>query len=174
IATVAFQEGTAWADFIPSFNDILPQQGSNRKIYAGDSRLANVVYREGTLFTTHTVFAPATSPTRAGVQWWEVSPGGRIPKQVGRLADPANELHYAYPSIAVNRDLDVLLGFNRFWTNRYASAYYAWRSVADTPNLLRPVTLLKLGEAVYFKTNFFGNNVWGDWSATTVDPLNDT
>jgi len=150
-----------------------PQLGSANKILAGDSRLANVVFRNSTLWTTHTIFLPVGSPTRSAVQWWEFSPGGGF-QQDGILQGNVN--FYAFPSIAVNRDNAMLLGYSLFASNQYPSAAYSYRSdVPDDPlNLLRPSTALKAGEAPYNVTTAAGFSLWGDWSATTVDPDNDT
>lgn len=172
IRSDVFPFADAWADFIPNFRDILPQLGSTRKIYGGDARLANVVYREGTLYAAHTIFLPPNNPGQAAVQWWEVTPGGST-RQTGRI-ESAGNVDYAYPSVAVNRNLEMLIGFNRFASNRYAGGWYNFRDRHDVPGSLRQVTLLKDGEAPYYKPNFYTNNVWGDWSASTVDPLNDT
>src|SRR6185369_8843959 len=45
-----------WGDFQ---GGRLPQSGSANGIYAGDSRLVNVVYRNSSLWASHTVFLPA-------------------------------------------------------------------------------------------------------------------
>src|SRR5262249_27328913 len=85
---------------------------------------------------------------------------------------------YAFPSIAVNRNEDALLGFSRFSPFQFASGNYAFRSCQDPPNTFRTDFVLKDGEAPYYKTvfgtNFIGfENRWGDFSATVVDPVND-
>src|SRR5688572_28083871 len=68
--------GSGWDSFAPGDEDFLPQLGATNKIYAWDSRIQNVVYREGLLWATHTVFYPSVAPNRAAVQWWSFTPGG--------------------------------------------------------------------------------------------------
>jgi hypothetical protein len=165
-----------WADFPPNEADFAPQLGSARKIQNNDSRIMNLVYRNGSLWTTHNVFLPAGAPTRTAVQWWQFPPTGTSPispTQFGRIDDAGGTIFYAFPTIAVNRQNDALLGYSTFSANQYASANYAFRSWTDPANSFRADTLLKAGEAPYYKTFSGPDNRWGDYSTTVVDPSND-
>jgi subtilisin-like proprotein convertase family protein len=167
--------GSSWTFFPPNGDDFAPQQGTTRKIQLNDSRIQNVVYRGGSLWCAQTIFLPnSATPTRAAVQWWELAPEGTI-RQRGRIDDASAPLtFYAFPSIAVNKNRDVLIGFSRFSSQQYASANYALRTGADPPNTLRlPDVILKAGGAPYDKDFGSGRNRWGDYSSTVVDPLND-
>jgi hypothetical protein len=113
------------------------------------------------------------------VQWWQIAPNNppsSAPSvaQAGRIEDPNGILFYAFPSIAVNKHDDVLIGFSRFSSNQYASANYAFRSGSDIANTMRNDVVLKAGEAKYYKTYSGASNRWGDYSHSQVDPLNDT
>ncbi len=152
--------------------DFMPQLGSLNKIDGGDSRIQNVVYRNGSLWTTHTVFLPAATPTRAAVQWWEIATNGVV-KQFGRLEDATGKTNYGYPTIAVNKNSDALIGYSRFATNQYASGNYSFRFSFDATNTLRDDTVFKSGESAYYKTFGGPDNRWGDYSSTVVDPVND-
>lgn len=68
----------------------------------------------------------------------------------------------------------MLVGFSSFSSNQYASASYVYRNYYDTLNTMRAVTLIKAGEGRYYKALSSGRNRWGDYSATMVDPTNDT
>jgi len=149
-----------------------PQLGSTTRISTNDNRMQNVVYRNGSLWAAHTVFLPAASPTRASVQWWQVTTAGGI-SQRGRIDDGTATNFYAFPSIAVNNANNVLIGYSRFAANRYASANYSFRLGTDAANTLQPDFTFKAGEDTYVKTFGSGNNRWGDYSATVVDPVND-
>lgn len=153
--------------------DFLPQLGITRKIDGGDARIQNLVYRNGRLWTTHTIFLPATTPTRTAVQWWQINTNGTV-QQVGRIDGGSSNTFYAYPSIAVNKNNDALLGYSRFSSNQYPSANYSFRFSGDSANTFRDDTLLKAGESPYFKTLGGADNRWGDYSATVVDPVDDT
>lgn len=157
--------------------DFAPQIGSTRKIQTNDSRLQSVVYRNGSLWCVHTVFLPAGgSPTRSAIQWWELNPSGGLnaaPRQFGRVDDPTAYVFYAFPSIAVNKHSNVLIGYSRFSSGTFASNVYSFRAATDPPNTLRSNKVLKGGEAPYYKPNPEAKNRWGDYSSTVVDPSSD-
>ncbi|HYG79854.1 MAG TPA: proprotein convertase P-domain-containing protein, partial [Pyrinomonadaceae bacterium] len=153
--------------------DFAPQLGSTNKIQTNDSRIQSVVYRNGSLWAAQTIFLPnSPSPTRSSIQWWQITPAGAV-QQRGRVDDPTGAKFYAFPSIAVNKNNDVLIGYSRFSSQQYASANYAFRAGTDPANTLGTEVVLKAGAAPYFKTFGGGRNRWGDYSNTVVDPLND-
>jgi phosphatidylinositol-3-phosphatase len=162
-----------WSDSSPGGGNFAPQFGSPHRINNGDSVIHNVVHRNGSLWCAQTVYLPAGAPTRSGIQWWQLSVTGAI-LQRGRIEDPSGNRFYGFPSIAVNQNNDALVGYSRFSASQYAGANYAFRAAADPPGTLRDEVVLKGGEAPYFKPNGSGNNKWGDFSSTIVDPSNDT
>ncbi|MGH7948488.1 MAG: hypothetical protein ACREQF_04620, partial [Candidatus Binataceae bacterium] len=166
-----------WSDFPPGFADFAPQPGTTSKIDNGDARMLSCIYRNGKLWAAHGVFLPAGgAPTRASAQWWQIdtAPGnlGAV-LQFGRVDDPSGSLFFAYPTLAVNQNNDLLIGYSRFSATQFASGNYAFRAGSDPPNTLRDDTVLKAGEASYFKTFSGTSNRWGDYSSTAVDPVND-
>ena len=161
-----------WDSFSPTFDNFASQKGSPDKIYIGDARVQNAVYRNGFLWFCQHVFFPAGNPQRTALQWLSVTPGGEV-DQVGYLEDPAGIKSYAYPSLAVNTDGDVLIGFSSFSAQQYPTAGYAFHAYQDGSGALRQEDVLKAGEASFFVSDE-GVNHWGDWSATVVDPQNDT
>jgi len=166
--------GDTWADGAPSDSDFAPQAGSYFKVDTGDSRIQNCVLRAGALWCVHTVFLPAAQPVRSAVEWFQVDVGTSSVAQRGRVDDPTGTKFYAYPSIAVNRASDVLIGFAQFSAQAYPSAGYALRAGTDPPNTLQPGVVFKSGEAAYVGPNSDeGSNRWGDISSTMVDPLDD-
>jgi hypothetical protein len=174
LSVVGFPAGSAW-DSVPPIADQAPQNNppSFRGIATNDSRILGVVYRNGSLWTTHTVFAPTPGPRgRALVQWWQLSPAAAV-QQNGRIDDSTGTNFYAFPSLAVNKLGDAFLGFSCFAQTRFASACYALRRSTDAPNTFEDVASLKDGLAKYVKTFGGPENRWGDYSATQVDPVND-
>ncbi len=172
--TPALSAANAWAFNPANGDDFAPQLGSTEKIQTNDSRIQSVVYRAGSLWAAHTVFLPAepATATRASVQWWQLSTAGAI-QQRGRVDDPTAAKFYAFPSIAVNKNKDVLIGYSRFSSQTYAGAAYSFRAGTDAANTLRDPATLRNGSAPYFKTFDGTRNRWGDYSSTVVDPLND-
>ncbi len=175
---VAYPTGpSAWQAFSPVAN-FAPQLGSSENIQTEDGRIQSCVYRNGSLWASHTVYLPATgTPTRTAAQWWQInmsaSAFGQV-QQFGRIDDPSAANFYAYPSLAVNQYGDMMLGYTHFGTGIYASAAYSIHLASDPPNTMGSEVILKAGEASYFKDFGTGENRWGDFTATVVDPVDDT
>ncbi len=177
ITPLSFVIGAAWADMEPTFTgaDFAPQGPGcgTQKIQTNDSRVQNVVFRNGRMWATHTVFLPSGTPDRASVQWWEIQTDTTV-TQRGLVDGGSPARFYAFPSIAVNKDDDVLLGFSSFAPDEFASAQYTFRLASDPANTMQQPVLLKAGEDCYYKDFATGKNRWGDFSATVVDPVDDT
>jgi len=155
--------------------DFGPQLDTARRVQNNDQRIQSAVFRHGSLWCAQTIFLPAGGqPLRAAVQWWEINPLTGVILQRGRIDDPLGENFHAFPSIAVNKDRDVLVGYSRFSANQYVSGNYSFRAAADAPGAMREGVVLKSGEGSYERTNSGTANRWGDYSATMVDPANDT
>ncbi len=177
-AGIAYPTGSkSWQMSAPVTN-FAPQSGSSSGIDNGDDRILSCVYRNGSLWAAHTVFLPASGTvTRSSAQWWQINTAsgslGSV-QQFGRVDDPSGALFFAYPSLAVNNNNDMLIGYSRFSASQYASGNYSFRSGSDPNNTLQSDTVLKPGEATYYKDFGTGANRWGDFSNTAVDPVNDT
>lgn len=161
-----------WSSLGGSGADFAPQKGSSSKIQTNDSRMMNVVYRNGSLWGAHTVFLPAGGATRSAIQWWQIGVDGSV-QQRGRIDDSTGSTFTAYPSIAVNLNDDVLIGYSRFSADEYAAAASSFRYGTDAADTMRPSMTLKAGVAPYYKTFSGTKNRWGDYSAAAVDPVND-
>src|SRR5439155_4788512 len=112
-------------------------------------------------------------PTRNAVQWWQLTTAGAV-QQRGRIDDASGATFYAYPSIAVNANSDVLIGYSRFSASQYASGNYSFRQSCNAANTLQSDAVLKEGEGPYYKIGMTSQkNRWGDYSSTVVDPVND-
>jgi hypothetical protein len=166
-----------------NFNKLdAPQPNCGTAINTNDSRLLNAVWRNGKVWTTHSVGAgsgitDAAPPSKAEIAWYEMDPTdgaafpGGLPLQQGRVVDAG--LAFSFPSIAVNNTECVALGFSGAGAAAFASAFYTLRTSSDPPGFMNPPALLKAGEGHYFKTQGTGRNRWGDYSATVIDPLDD-
>lgn len=161
-----------WDNGAGNAGNFLPQLGSSELINSVDSRMENVIYRNGKLWAVHHVFLPAGNPQRTAVQWWNLDTDGVILER-GRIDDPTNLFSFAFPTIAVNANEDVFIGFDAFSETQYASAAYAYKSHYDEPNSMREYYQYKDGLGPYYKTFGGGRNRWGDYSNTSVDPRND-
>ncbi|HYG75774.1 MAG TPA: PKD domain-containing protein [Planctomycetota bacterium] len=154
------------------FGPLAPQLGSTQLIDSGDGRVNNAVYRGGFLWCAHTVYPFTEGATAASIQWWQIAANGSV-LQRGRVEDPTAATHYGYPSLAVNSSNDIVIGYSRFSAAQFASGNYVFRFGSDPLNTMRGDTVLKAGEAPYFKTKSGQLNRWGDYTSTVVDPVND-
>ncbi len=159
----------AWAVTGPD----APQLGSTQPIESGDRRMQSCSYRNAFLWCVHHIFLPAASPTRTAVQWWQLTTAGVV-QQRGRIDDSTGPTFYMYPSIAVNANNDVLIGYSRSSASQYVSANYSFRLSCNAANTLQSDAVLKAGEGPYYKIGVTSQkNRWGDYSSTVVDPAND-
>ncbi len=165
--------------------DILPQQcitapcpATNRFLDSGDAQVrSNPVFRNGGIYYAQTVGIPAGGLTHTAAQWTQLDTAGNV-VQGGRVEDPTatnanGGKWYAYPSVSVNKNNDVLMGFTQFASNQFASAGYTYRTGTDAAGTMRDPVISKAGEDYYNKTFGSTRNRWGDYSHTFVDPSND-
>lgn len=151
-----------------SGNGFATQQNDDRGIDAGNARMGNALLINGNLWCTHTVFLPATNPTFCGLAWYQIDTTGSV-IQNGSLA--SNGVFRYYPTIAVNRAENVLIGYTISDATKYASSAYAFRTAFDGFGALRNEYIFQPGKDVYFKTFSGSVNRWGDYSNTVVDPV---
>jgi hypothetical protein len=170
---LGIQASISWATSAGSNGNFNPQMGTTNLINAGDHRIRQVVVRNGRIWATHSIYLPTISAKRTSIQWWELDTLGNV-IQRSLIDDPTNAMHYNYPSIAVNKKNDVILGYSSFSLDQYASAAYAIRRNNDPINTFRENYNYKNGENTYFKDFGAGRNRWGDYSNTVVDPTNDS
>jgi hypothetical protein len=184
IGTLKTRPGGGWTDPASGEpNNILPQaQGSCTSaplnIESSDASVRSVMFRNESIWYTQTIGLPAGGTlTHTAVQWTQLNTSGDV-IQGGRVDDStATDTNggnwYDEPSIAVNMQDDVLLGFSQFSSAHFASAGYAYRDHSDTAGTMRDPLIYKDGQDCYSKTKADGRNRWGDFSHTVVDPTND-
>jgi len=170
--------------FPPFPDEVLPQAGGSRLIDLIDPRIHNAIVRTvggvTSLWCTQNIELRDGANRRYAAQWWQLdaNPYSDVVYQQGRVEDPTatqtnGGFHYGYPSLAVNRYGDMLIGFSRFSSGTYASAAYALRLTSDPLNTTREPIMFKAGEGYYEKMFGGGVNRWGDYSHTVVDPISD-
>ncbi|MBU6283566.1 hypothetical protein KGQ64_15105, partial [bacterium] len=151
--------------------------GKCRRIDSGDDRIgAGPVLRNGKLWATHSGPLPATGTAdRIAVFWYQLTPTSAASPivQSGKIDGGAGVFH-TYPSIAANSSNAAVLGFTRTDASRFAEAVWVGRSSSDAAGTMSAVTVGKAGEGPYYKTFSGTSNRWGDYSATSVDPTDDS
>lgn len=152
------------------------QLGTDSLIATNDPRMLNAVFRNGSIWCTHSgglPVAPSTS-NRTVVMWYQINPSG-MPSPIVQsgVVDGGAGVHHYFPSITANANNDACLGFTRSSASLFAEAVFCGRRSGDASGTMRPVVVFKTGLASYVKKFTDPRIRWGDYSATVVDP-NDT
>ena len=139
---------------------------------------SNPIFRNGFIYYAQTVGLPSGGLTHTAAQWTKLTASTRDFAEGGRVEDATATSSnggkwYAYPSIAVNMNNDVMMGFSQFASNQYPSAGYTFRFHSDVAGSMRDPLIYKAGADYYNKTFGTGRNRFGDYSMTQVDPSND-
>jgi hypothetical protein len=170
IARVGYVPGNRTWDSFPPVAELAPQSGIPDKLDVGDDRMLSVVHRGGTLYCCHTIMLPAGAGARSAVQWWEI-PTASWTATVGLLDDPTGMIFYAFPSLAINKDGDILIGHAQFSAQIHPSGAYLLMRAGGGSQL---AGVFAPGQTTYVQ-RFGGNkNRWGDYSSTQVDHEDDT
>ncbi|MFK7736842.1 MAG: endonuclease/exonuclease/phosphatase family protein [Pirellulaceae bacterium] len=139
-----------------------PQKGTDKRTASGDRNPKNLVIQGGFLWFSQTVNING----RAGVQWHQVRLTDGKFVQSGRLSSETNS--YIETTLGVNKNLDVLVGFQETGPDMFISPRFAYRRANDPPNVLRPMISLGEGKAAT------EGGAWGDYSGSVVDGDNHT
>ncbi len=152
---------------VSSFSDPpnAPALGSSTALNTVDDRLMMSVYRDGSLWTSHTISASG----RAACRWYEIDVTTQTLVQSGTVADPS--LHYFFPSIMVNQTGDAVMAFTGSNSSQYAACYYTGRAASDPAGEMAPPVMYKAGTGPQNNIDGYGRNRWGDYSYTTLDPV---
>jgi hypothetical protein len=140
-------------------------------------RVMNAVYRSGSVWFAHAASLPAkidVVPTRMSTFWYELDPtSAQFPVSQSGVIDGGPGVHHIFPSIAANKNLDVLLGFTRTDATRYPEAAYTGRKGTMPSGTMVPVQAYRQGQSFYTRFLSGKKNRWGDYSNTCVDPADD-
>ncbi len=134
-----------------------PQKGTDKRTASGDRNPKNLVIQGGFLWFSHTVDCNG----RAAVQWHQVKLEDGTFVQSGLLSDEKNS--FIQTTLAVNKRLDVLVGFQEAGPDMFISPRFAFRRADDPLGQLRP--MISLGEG----KGATEGGTWGDYSGSVVD-----
>ncbi len=155
---------------IPSFSfpPNAPSMGSTTDISTGDTRLVNAVFAGGSIWTSHAVDVNG----RAGARWYEIDPFTATLLQTGTVSDPT--LAYFYPSIAADASGNVVMGFSGTSDDQFVGTYYCGRVASDPAGEMSVPVQYAMGLGSYTRVDGGGRNRWGDYSQTSLDPVDGT
>ena len=149
----------------------IPQPSTTQRLDSlADRLMFRLAYRNfgahESLVVNHSV---TVGTTASGVRWYEVrSPGGTPTLfQSGTFSPDASSRWMG--SIAQDQQGNMLLGYSASSSTLRPSIYYTGRLVSDAPGTMQSETLLTAG--VGSQTG--GLSRWGDYSAMTIDPVDD-
>ena len=152
--------------FNPPTADQPPLPVQKPDIDSGDARLgSNVILRNGILWAVQT----GGSGGRAAVRFLKVDAATNVLLQSVIIGDI--DLAYYYPSIAVNEFEEVVIGFSGSSSTQPVSTYAVGGATIGGVTTFGDPILLRAGTDDYARLDGIGRNRWGDYSATTVDPV---
>jgi hypothetical protein len=148
----------------------IPQLGTGQLLDSlGDRLMMQLQYRNlngvEALYVNHTVDTGGL----AGIRWYEIRDPGGIPVVFQQSTYQPDDKYRWMGSIAADGEGNIAVGYSVSSTTMYPSIRYAGRLAGETPNLLtqNEASLIEgTGSQV-------GSNRWGDYSAMTVDPVDD-
>jgi hypothetical protein len=158
------------APFMNYPNGSIPQPGTGMLLDSlGDRLMMQLQYRNlngvESLWATHTVVSGAVS----GKRWYEIQDPGGAHALVQQGTYQPDDNYRFMGSIAADGDGNVALGFSKSSTTVYPSILYAGRLAGEAPGTL-PQSEATLIAGTGSQTSI---ERWGDYSAMTVDPVDD-
>jgi hypothetical protein len=156
----------------------VPQNGSSYKLEVKTGVVENACYRNGSLWFTQCVYgkknAADTATTHAHWMRVALSAGNSTPSVQGEGLVGSPSVWLLYPSICANKNNDALLGYTQGSSSTYPSAAYSFRYGTDSANTMQNGRIFATGQSVHYEVFTGSRNRWGDYSATVVDPSDDT
>ena len=133
-----------------------PQKGTEQKTASGDRNPKNLVLQSGFIWWSHTVNCEG----RAAVQWHQMKTDATL-VQTGLINDPKRS--FIQTTIGVNKNLDVLVGFQETGSDMFISPRFAFRRADDPQGTLRGTISIGEGKGAT------AGVAWGDYSGSVVD-----
>ncbi len=148
----------------------VPQLGTSQQLDSlGDRLMYRLAYRNfgraAVLVVNHSVMISAT---QLGVRWYEIAivNGSPILVQAGTVAPDTTSRWMG--SIAMDKVGDLLLGYSASSSSMHPAIRFTGRVLSDPANTMEAEATLFQGTG-----SQTGVSRWGDYSAMTVDPVDD-
>jgi len=149
------------------FRSCVVQPGTTQRLDAlGDRPMYRLAYRQFPNGVESLVFNHSIS---TGVRWYEVRNPNSTPTVFQQGTFGPDSTTRWMGSIAMDQSSDMALGYSVSSSSVYPSIYFTGRVAADTPGSME-------GEQPIFNgsgSQTGGVSRWGDYSAMTVDPVDD-
>ncbi|HKQ47634.1 MAG TPA: immunoglobulin domain-containing protein [Phycisphaerae bacterium] len=157
----------------------VPQSGTSTTIDGGDRRALHAVWRNNALWMTACVLPPSGADAgQVTAHWFKVDTTTLSSLSIadqGNISgnDVAANAHTFYPSIAVNGNGNMAVGFALSAATIFPGAYYTARAAGDAAGSVQPTGTLATGLDFYVRTFGGGRNRWGDYSGISLDPADE-
>jgi hypothetical protein len=149
------------------FRSCVVQPGTTQRIDAlGDRPMYRLAYRQFPDGVESLIFNHSIS---TGVRWYEVRSPNSAPAVFQQGTFGPNSATRWMGSIAMDQSGDMALGYSVSSSSIYPSIYFTGRVAADTPGSMEGEQLIVNGSGSQTQ----GVSRWGDYSAMTVDPVDD-
>ncbi len=140
----------------------------------GDRMMYRLAYRNfgshESLVATHAIDVSGSNQTATtGVRWYEIRSPGTTPVVYQQSTYSPDATFRWMPSIAMDKNGDVAVGYSASGRTSNPSVRYAARLVSDPLNTLNAEKTMHAGAGA----EKAGNTRWGDYSAMTIDPSDD-
>ncbi|MGY0427314.1 MAG: hypothetical protein ACWIPI_10910, partial [Polaribacter sp.] len=144
--------GLKYVDYPPES----PQKGTKQRTSSGDRNPKNLVFQNGYIWVSQAVNVAG----RSAVQWHQIKTDGTI-VQTGLIS--SKKTSYIQTTLAVNKNNDVLIGFQETNSKMYISPRFTYRKASDPLGTTRKI--VKIGEG----KGFTDGTAWGDYSGSVID-----
>lgn len=134
-----------------------PQFNTQQKVSSGDRNPKNLVLQSGSIWFSQAVNCDG----RSAVQWHQVSAADGTIQQTGLIK--SDTTNYIQTTLAVNKNNDVLIGFQEANANMFVSPRFTYRKATDAAGSIREI--VRVGEG----TGAADGVAWGDYSGSVVD-----
>jgi hypothetical protein len=149
------------------FRACVPQPGTTQRLDAlGDRPMYRLAYRQFPNGVESLVFNHSIS---SGIRWYEVRNPNGTPAVFQQGTFGPNSTTRWMGSIAMDHSSDMALGYGVSSGSVYPSIYFTGRVAGDTPGSMEGEQLIVNGSG----SQTGGISRWGDYSAMTVDPVDD-
>jgi hypothetical protein len=145
--------GLKFVDYPPQSQ----QKGTSQKVSSGDRNPKNVVLQNGYLWFSHAVKWNG----RSAVQWHQIDIKDGTIIQTGIICDQKS--NYIQTTIAVNKQSDVLIGFQEVNESSFISPRFVFRKGSDKKGKTSKIISLGEGKGATDGTS------WGDYSGSIID-----
>jgi hypothetical protein len=167
-----------FVDAFTSTSQIVPQTGTAVLLDTlGDKLMTPLVYHNlaGTesLWASHTVNNNQSGTGPTAIRWYQFDTTGNTipatPVQQQTFNNGADGLFRWMPSIAVDNQGNMSIGYSASSSSTNPAIKYAGRLAADAPSTLAQGEALLIQGAGHQTS---GSGRWGDYSALSIDPTN--